>query len=200
MASLQDSLVRSRPREQWVDNLRVLVIAGVIVAHAATAYVVDVPWYYDEERTTSKVWPVLLSFPVITGALFVLGPLFLLAGWYAARSLARRGPAGFACSRLLRLGVPLLVFVLLINPLADYLGNLRHEHRSLASYLGTTELSVMWFVAALLAFSLAYAALRRSAPRRCGCGRRGPDDCREFLRRLAVVAVGRRDLPEPKAG
>jgi hypothetical protein len=26
MASSQDSVVRSRPREQWVDNLRVIVI------------------------------------------------------------------------------------------------------------------------------------------------------------------------------
>jgi glucan biosynthesis protein C len=164
MASSLGSIVESRPRQQWVDNLRVVVIADVIVAHAATAYVVDVPWYYDDERATSGVWPVLLSFPVITGALFALGPLFLIAGWFSVRSLAHRGPAAFAGSRLVRLGVPLLVFVLLINPLADYLGNLRSGHRSLVSYLGTTELSVMWFVAALLVFSLAYAALRRVRP------------------------------------
>jgi Acyltransferase family len=67
-------------------------------------------------------------------------------------------------SRLLRLGVPLLVYVLLINPLTDYLGNLRNEHQSLVSYLATTEVSVMWFVAALLAFSVAYVALRCHRP------------------------------------
>jgi glucan biosynthesis protein C len=164
MASSQGTAARSRPREQWADNLRVAVIAGVIVVHAATAYVVDVPWYYDDERTTSGAWPMLLSPPALIGALFALGPLFLLAGWFSARSLAHRGPGGFARSRLLRLGVPLLVYVLLINPLTDYLGNLRQEHRSFVSYLATTEVSVMWFVAALLAFSLAYAALRCVRP------------------------------------
>ncbi|HET7244576.1 MAG TPA: acyltransferase family protein [Streptosporangiaceae bacterium] len=164
MTSSQDTAVRSRPREQWADNLRVAVIAGVIVVHTATAYVVDIPWYYNQERTTAGVWPMILSPPVLLGALFALGPLFLVAGWFSARSLARRGPGGFVRSRLLRLGVPPLVFVLLINPLTDYVGNLQGEHRSFVSYLAITEVSVMWFVAALLAFSVAYAALRWVRP------------------------------------
>jgi hypothetical protein len=142
----------------------VVVIAGVIVAHTATSYVVDIPWYYDDERTTAGVWPMLLSPPALLGALFALGPLFLLAGWFSARSLAHRGPGGFVRSRLLRLGVPLLVYVVFINPLTDYLGHGRHEHRNLVSYLATTEASVMWFAAALLAFSVAYAALRCVRP------------------------------------
>jgi hypothetical protein len=94
--------------------------------HTATAYVVDIPWYYNDERTTSGVWPMILSPPALLGALFALGPLFLLAGWFSARSLAHRRPGGFVRSRLLRLGVPLLIFVLLINPLTDYLGRGRH--------------------------------------------------------------------------
>ena len=164
MTSSQDTVARSRPREQWADNLRVAVIAAVIVVHTATAYLVDIPWYYDDERTTSGVWPMLLSPPVLIGALFGLGPLFLVAGWFSARSLEHRGPGGFVRSRLLRLGVPLLVFVLLINPLTDYLGGFRHGHRNLAFNLATTEASVMWFVAALLAFTVAYAALRCVRP------------------------------------
>jgi hypothetical protein len=107
---------------------------------------------------------MLLSPPVLIGALFGLGPLFLVAGWFSARSLAHRGPGGFVRSRLLRLGVPMLVFVLLINPLTDYLGGFRHGHRNPAFYLATTEASGRWFVAALLAFTVAYAALRCVRP------------------------------------
>jgi Acyltransferase family len=164
MASSQDIVTRSRPREQWADNLRVAVIAGVIVAHTATSYVVDIPWYYDDERTTAGVWPMILSPPALLGGLFALGPLFLLAGWFSARSLAHRGPGGLVRSRLLRLGVPLLVFVVLIHPPADYLGNIWQEHRSFVSYLASTEVSVMWFVAAVLVFTVAYAALRCARP------------------------------------
>jgi hypothetical protein len=162
MTSSQDTIVDGRQRELWVDNLRVVVIAGVIVVHVATAYVLDIAgWYYDDERNASGVWSTVLSVPALLGALFALGPLFFLGGWFSARSMARRGADGFMRSRLLRLGVPLVVFALVVNPLADYLGSLRDEHRSLVSYVGTTEVGPMWFVAALLAFSLAYAALRR---------------------------------------
>ncbi len=161
MTSSRDVIVERRPREQWADNLRVLVIAGVIVLHAATAYLAPIAGWYYEERTTSSVWLALLSGPALIGATFALGPLFLLAGWLSARSLARRGPGGFAGSRLLRLGVPLAVYVLLIDPLTAYLGG---GWRTVPLGSRPMEVSVLWFVAALLAFSVAYAALRRIRP------------------------------------
>jgi surface polysaccharide O-acyltransferase-like enzyme len=161
MALSREVIVERRPREQWADNLRVLVIAGVVVLHAATAYLTPIAGWYYEERTTSTVWLVLLSGPALLGATFALGPLFLLAGWFSARSLARRGPGGFAGSRLLRLGVPLVVYVVLIDPLTAYLGG---GWRTVPLGTRPMEVSVLWFVAALLVFSLAYAALRRLRP------------------------------------
>ena len=136
MTSTSDTVVTSRTREQWADNLRVVAIVGVIVVHTATGYLVDIPWYYEEERVTSGLWSTVLSFPVYAGGLFWLGPLFLVAGWFSVRSLAHRGPGGFACSRLLRLGVPLLVFVLLLQPLTDWVGNLRSEKGASCSTFG----------------------------------------------------------------
>ena len=169
MASSHDSIVESRPRELWADNLRVLVVAGVIVVHTATGYLTGIADWYYTERTTSTLWSTLLSFPAAAGGLFGLGPLFLLAGWFSVPSLAHRGTGGFVRSRLLRLGVPLLAFVLLLNPLTDYVGSHgRGQMRvSFVSALRGTEFSVMWFVAALLVSSLVYAALRwfRPAPR-----------------------------------
>ena len=54
-------------------------------------------------------------------------------------------------------------FIFLINPLASYLSELgRGGHASLARDLGAGQgAGPMWFVAALLAFSLAYAMLRQ---------------------------------------
>jgi glucans biosynthesis protein C len=165
MATTQQSSLRSRRRVGWVDNLRVAVIAGVIVVHTATGYVIDLAgWYYDDERDVSSVWSAVLMVPAVLGALFLLGPLFFVAGWFSARALARRGPGAFVRSRLLRLGVPLVLFVVVLQPLTDYLGNIRDEAGSFAFYLERTEVGAMWFVAALLAFSVAYALLRRAHP------------------------------------
>jgi fucose 4-O-acetylase-like acetyltransferase len=139
----------------------VLVIAVVVVWHTATAYLGGTHWYY-LDRSTSKVWATVFV-PAWLISAFALAPLFLVAGWFSARSLARKGAAGFARARLLRLGVPLIAFIFVINPLASYLGDLgTARHPSLADYLGRAYgAGPMWFVAALLAFSLAYALLRR---------------------------------------
>jgi len=114
------------------------------------------------DRSTSKVWSTaLVPAWILPG--YALGPLFLVAGWFSARSLAHKGAGAFARARLLRLGVPLIIFIFLINPLASYLGELgRGGHASLARDLSAGRgAGPMWFVAALLAFSLAYAMLRR---------------------------------------
>ena len=186
---MTSSVVRTPQREQWVDTLRVVLISGVIVVHTATAYVTDFAgYYYDDERVTQGVVSLALALPALMGGIFGLGPLFVVAGWFSVRSLARRGPAGFVRSRLLRLGVPLLLFVLVVNPLADYLGNLWEEDAlGLVGNLAHTEFSIMWFVVALLACSLGYAALRAVRPLP---GPRPRPGARSLVVAASVIAVG----------
>lgn len=167
MTSSTGIRITSRPREQWADNLRVLVVAGVIVAHTGLGYLSDIADWPYHERTSSALWGIVLVFPLMAGALFGLGPLFLLAGWFAVRSLQHRGPGGFAGSRLVRLGVPVAVYVLLVNPLANTVSDLADEDpHGFGYYLRIPEFGVMWFVVALLVFSLAYAGLRQVRPAR----------------------------------
>ena len=158
----------TRAREAWPDTLRVVVIAGVIAMHAATGYVVDVGWYY-EERTTSEAWQIALTVPAFLGGLFALGPLFFVAGWLSAASMARKGPGAFAVGRLLRLGVPLVVFTYAIDPVADYIGHhAQGQPGSLADHLanhtGSRDTGPMWFVAVILLFSIGYAGWRQWRP------------------------------------
>lgn len=184
-----EGVVRTRQREQWVDTLRVVLISGVIVVHTATAYVTDVAgYYYDDERVTNSVVSIAFALPALMGGIFGLGPLFVVAGWLSVRSRARRGPAGFVGGRLLRLGVPLVFFVVLVNPLADYLGNLWEEDAtSFLGYLAVTEFSIMWFVVALLACSLGYAVLRSIRPPSAARTRPGS---RSLVVAASVIAVG----------
>ena len=179
----QEPSVQTPVREQWVDNLRVLVIALVIVVHTATGYVTDIAgWYYDDELTTSDFWSSVSGPPAGLGAFFALGPLFVLAGWFSTRSVARHGPAGFARSRLIRLGVPLVLFVVLVQPLTDYIGNRWDEpDRTFGSYLRDTEVGAMWFITALLCFSLVYALIEAVRPTHAE---------RRPLRTTLLVAVG----------
>jgi hypothetical protein len=57
--------------------------------------------------------------PGDAGALIAL--LFLVAGLLTPPSVQRKGPGGFARDRLLRLGVPFAVYVLILQPTIVYL-------------------------------------------------------------------------------
>jgi fucose 4-O-acetylase-like acetyltransferase len=184
-----ETLAPPPQREQWVDTLRVLLIAGVIVVHTATAYVTDFAgYYYDDERVTTGAVSIAVALPALLGGLFGLGPLFVVAGWFSAQSLRRRGPRAFVASRLLRLGLPLVVFVVVVNPLADLLGNVReHDGTTFLEYLADTEFSIMWFVVALLVASLGYAALRALRPLSAAGPRPGR---RALVVAAAVISAG----------
>jgi glucans biosynthesis protein C len=158
--SSRETAATGGQRQCWADNLRVLVIAAVVLFHAGTGYFGGTSWYF-VQRVTSGAWSAVVL-PAEVVAIFALGPLFLVAGWFSARSLAHKGPGAFARARLLRLGLPLIAFVFLINGLANYAGQLGDGwHPSLTRDLsGSFGVGPMWFVAALLAFSLVYAMVR----------------------------------------
>jgi glucan biosynthesis protein C len=89
--------------------------------------------------------------------------------------------------------VPLLAFVVLVDPFTDYLGSLAEgEHPRLWPYLvdqtGTRDTGPLWFVALLLLLSLTYAGLRRLRPVRVGGA--GNVDAWCLVAVAAGIAVG----------
>ena len=170
--SVRAAPVVSMPRQAWMDNLRVAVIAGVIVTHVAATYAVPMPWYY-EERTAGDVTVTLVSALLGPPVLFAMALLFLVAGMLSPRSLQRRGPRRFIVERLVRLGVPLALTVALIVPATALVGELaegavapQDAGAFFAARVATADTGVMWFAAVLLLFSIAYAALRSLRPSR----------------------------------
>jgi peptidoglycan/LPS O-acetylase OafA/YrhL len=181
-------------RWPWVDNLRVTVIAGVIVVHVATAYVLDSDWYY-EERASSAVTEAIVGAAILPAALFAMGVLFLVAGLFSSRSLARKGPWPFVRDRLQRLGVPLVAFTFVIGPLTSFVGD-RAERGSSEDDVGSflidkmqrADTGPMWFVTALLVFSVAYAAWRWARP--TSVTATGPLRPRHLVAAGAAIVVG----------
>ncbi len=146
------------------------MIAAIIAIHGVLSYVgSDQYWSYADvqEVTLSPVTEAALFLLVIPFALFMIALLFLVAGLLTEPSLERKGPGRFAQDRLLRLGVPFLVFTLLLWPLLLYalyhpLGAAPGSYW--AEFLGeedNLDTGPLWFVGVLLIFSLAYAALVR---------------------------------------
>lgn len=151
----------AQPRLFFVDHLRVLLTILVIIHHLAITYVAG-PWYYQE---TTKDLPTNLSLGllVLFNQSFFMGCFFLVSGYFTPSSYNRKGPRAFLRDRFLRLGLPLLVFTLILNPLIIYLG--AGTPMSYGSFLlkygvSTIGTGPLWFVEALLVFDCLYVFWR----------------------------------------
>lgn len=147
----------------WVDSLKVLLIAAIIAGHAVIGYAgFTDAWSYSDVRevTLSPVTEAVLL-PMLLLTAFAMPLLFLIAGLLTRPSVERKGPADFARDRLVRLGVPFVVFALLMWPLLEYgLFRWLGGAPGLWDYLraeGSLDTGVLWFVGVLLIFSLVYA-------------------------------------------
>lgn len=177
-ALLQETAVPTpKPRLWFLDNLKVFLTVLVIFHHTGQAYgPTGGFWYYlNPER-----WPYLGSF-FWTNASFFMGLFFFISAYFMPGSLDRNGAGKFVKDRLLRFGVPLLLFLVVVNPLMMYVSY--HDFRGgtlpLLQYVKEIYFGMgpkpagwqgfwpdlnfghTWFVEHLLVYSLIYAVWRK---------------------------------------
>jgi putative Mn2+ efflux pump MntP len=155
-----------KARNGGIDALRAAVTLLVVFHHTAITYGAIGGWYYREIEpfTKSLGGIVLILFCTINQAWF-MGLFFLLAGYYTPPAYDRHGPAGFARERLLRLGIPLLIYFFLLHPLTVALAYTAKGRSFIGvfDYLwmhGKFEPGPLWFAEALLIFAGLWMAWR----------------------------------------
>jgi fucose 4-O-acetylase-like acetyltransferase len=138
----------------FLDNLRVALTTLLIAHHVGQAY-----------GPTGGTWPIqeaaraALLAPFFTvNRSFFMSLFFLISGFFAAMSYDAKGPRAFVKSRLLRLGIPLVVFALLMIPLQIFVFGAPGSDG--AGRAWPIDVGYMWYVEHLLLFSLAYALCR----------------------------------------
>jgi glucans biosynthesis protein C len=156
----------------YLDNLKILLVVGVIAMHAVITYGFDGSWYLESYDVMTGAVVDALTVVLGTGWLFGLGLFFLIAGRLSAPSLERKGARRFAADRLVRLGVPVVAYTLLVSPVLEYVQYRESENGTGAFWPFVSDQvwsfapGPTWFLEALLVFSLGYAAsrvLRREA-------------------------------------
>jgi acyltransferase-like protein len=162
---LQAAVAPAGTRLLFIDNLRVVLICGVVVQHLAVTYGGIGDWLY-RDPDTNLLTGILLTIPNGIGMATGMGFFFLISAYFTPGSYDRKGAASFLRDRLVRLGIPLLLYDLLLHPLVVYIaGGLQGSYWSFyGTYLihaGTIANGPVWFIAALLLFSILYAAWRR---------------------------------------
>src|SRR5579871_5075636 len=104
----------------YIDNLRWVMIMLVVSMHAAVTYSHLGSWYFMEDSKPSL--PVTFTFATYQVFLqsFFMGFLFFIAGYFVPKAYDTKGAAKFLKDRAFRLGLPLLFFVFVLQPVAVY--------------------------------------------------------------------------------
>jgi fucose 4-O-acetylase-like acetyltransferase len=152
----------------YIDNLRILLSVLVIVFHLAITYGAEGDWSYEEEGQISIAAVGTMTLFVAICQAFFMGLFFMIAGYLSPRSYDRKGIGSYLVDRLKRLGIPLLFYQAAIKPLLAYALWLHEGYRGsfwrfLPPYLANLHSlgdGPLWFVGALLIFSVGYAVWR----------------------------------------
>jgi hypothetical protein len=155
----------AKERNGGIDALRAVTTLLVVFHHTAITYGAIGGWYYREIAPSSSPASLLLILFCTTNQAWFMGLFFLLAGYYTPPAYRRHGTAGFVRERLLRLGIPLLVYFLILHPVTVALA-LTARELSFGRVLlwlwrnGKFEPGPLWFAEALLIFTAAWLVWR----------------------------------------
>lgn len=152
-------------RTCFLDRLRVVLTALVILHHTAITYGGSGGWFYREVQDSGAPSSVLLTAFCAVNQSFFMGLFFLIAGYFTPGSWARKGVRRFVQDRLVRLGVPLLVFGFVLGPLTVALAATPAGESVVSAWgrawaQGRFVIGPLWFAWALLLFSLVFAVWR----------------------------------------
>ncbi len=153
-------------RQLYLDNLRIYLIILVIFHHATLTYGGSGAWVGGGDLVDPAVDAISSFFlPIFNGInqSYFMSAFFLLAGYFTPRSFDRKDSKQFLKDRLIRLGIPIIIYTTIIININGYMldvfrGNLYHIR---VRY----EPGHLWFLKALLIFAVSYMIFRALADR-----------------------------------
>jgi len=160
-----------KPRLLYIDNLRILLTILVIMHHFAIGYGGPGGFYYRENGSMSDISEILMTLLLAINQAFFMGFFFMISSYFSPGSIDRKGTGAYLKDRLKRLGIPILFYMLVVDPILGYVsarlhgytGSLREALTSRYSSILHFSAAQMWFVAALLVFAIIHVIWRRFA-------------------------------------
>ena len=159
-------------RVNYIDNLRWITVSLLVLYHTAMAYNT---WGEANYIFFEEVKPIASVVTFISPWFMPL--MFLLAGVASSYSLRKRGYGAFLRERLVRLGIPLLLGILVLTPILSYVADVTHNgytggflnhygifftrFTDLTGYDGGFTMAHLWFLAVLILISVLSVGILR---------------------------------------
>jgi peptidoglycan/LPS O-acetylase OafA/YrhL len=144
-------------RHYYLDNLRSFVVLVVVVFHAAMAFMVYCPSWWPVIDPQQNLFFLML---VVLTDIPIMPVLFMVAGYFAIASLAKKGQGEFWKDKLLRIVLPWILGFLIIAPTSPYIWLVaRHKEPSFAYFWlhmfftkAFNTQGALWFLGVLTVF------------------------------------------------
>jgi len=179
-ASTTLDLTEVSGRKVEFDYLRAFAVVLVLCHHAVLSYTISAFINFENPIATSSPvvneqrWPIF-DLIMVYNETFIMPLLFLVSGMFVWQSLARKGARKYIGGRLTRLGLPFVIGVLFLIPLAYYpaqlqVGRIIGVDSSYGAFWlemvrsGFGTAGPLWFLWLLLAFDCLATLLYRIAP------------------------------------
>ena len=157
-------------RFDYLDNIKWVLAILVILHHSAAIagldpFIINFPQVIESERYQ---YGILSMFQGINQGFF-MSLFFFISAYFVAPSYNKKGAKKFLQGRLVRLGIPLLLTIVFIDPLALYIAEDVPLQVSIIKAIGyyTTmlksynmQMGVTWFCWSLLIFNAFYVLFR----------------------------------------
>jgi peptidoglycan/LPS O-acetylase OafA/YrhL len=151
-----------------LDRVRTLIVLLVLVHHSAVNYT--------HFGSGDRMRWLGFDLAVLFNDSFFMACMFLISGLFVHDSLARRGVSNYLQRRAWRLGIPFLVSIFVLMPIAYYPTFLRYHLPGTTDFnffhfwrhtltVGPWPSGPAWFLWVLLALDIAAAAVWALAPR-----------------------------------
>ena len=193
MAHLQTS---TKKRVLFIDQIKAVMIALVIAEHVLLAIRIPGAWFGIHIPSDGSAHPLFIgisSWSLYFFNTFFMYMLFLISGYFVPRSVHKKGVTRYLKERLLRIGIPFLFGLLLINSSSWLLGRLSPGSATADMPwrdLPFNQLGVLWFLVVLFAFDLLYCGWVQLRGDRFGIDTSVPTpQLRSWLMSAVVIAI-----------
>jgi surface polysaccharide O-acyltransferase-like enzyme len=162
-----DQVTEASTRIIALDRARTFITLLVLLHHS----VVNYTYFGNGDKARWLGFDLVVLF----NDSFFMACMFLISGLFVHQSLAQRGPSNFLANRAWRLGIPYLVSIFVLMPLAYYPTFLRYHMPGTTDFnyfhfwwrvftVGPWPSGPAWFIWVLLAFDAIVALLWSIAP------------------------------------
>jgi surface polysaccharide O-acyltransferase-like enzyme len=167
----RDQAVATPARIAALDRARTLITLLVVLHHA----VINYSYFGHGDRMRWLGFDLVVLF----NDSFFMACMFFISGWFVSGGLTRWGPAVYLRRRAWRLGVPFLVSIFLVIPIAYYPSFVRYHTAETTDFnffhfwwhtitIGPWPSGAAWFLWVLLALDAIAALLWAAAHRAIG--------------------------------